>query len=159
MGLTMLFHAKLPLGLWVDAFLTIMYLINRLPSTVLKMESPFFMLFKQYAEYRSLWIFGYQCFPYFRDYGKNKFSPKGYPCFFIGYSSLHKGYRCLHPSTKRVYISCHVIFNENCFPYANFLVKKNHLQIPIEMVLFSTSDACCETSKVDHQTKFWKENT
>ena len=48
MGLTMLFHAKLPLSLWVGAFLTNVYLINRLPSMVLKMESPFFMLFKQY---------------------------------------------------------------------------------------------------------------
>lgn len=159
MGLTMLFNAKLPLSLWVDAFLTAVYLINRLPSTVLKMESPFFMLFKQYPEYRSLRIFGCQCFPYLRDYGKNKFSPKTYPCVFIGYSSLHKGYRCLHPSTKRVYISRHVIFNENCFPYDNSLVKENHLQIPIEMVSFSTSDASCETSKIDHQTKSWKENT
>ena len=58
MGLTMLFNAKLPLSLWVDAFLTAVYLINRLPSTVLKMESPFFMLFEQYPEYRSLRIFG-----------------------------------------------------------------------------------------------------
>ena len=48
MGLTMLFNDKLPLILWINAFLTTVYLINRLPSTVLKMESPFFMLFKQY---------------------------------------------------------------------------------------------------------------
>ena len=127
MSLTMLFNAKLPLSLWVDAFHTIVYLINQLPSMVLKMESPFFMLFKQYPEYKSLRIFGCQCFPYLWDYGKNKFSPKTSPCVFIGYSSLHKGYRCLHPSTKRVYISHHVIFNENCFPYDNSLVKKSHL--------------------------------
>ena len=37
MGLTMLFNAKLPLSLWVDAFHTVVYLINRLPSMVLKM--------------------------------------------------------------------------------------------------------------------------
>ena len=48
MSLTMIFNAKLPLSLWVDAFHTIVYLINQLPSMVLKMESPFFMLFKQY---------------------------------------------------------------------------------------------------------------
>ena len=45
------------------------------------------------------------------------------------------------------------------FPYANFLVKKNHLQIPIERVSFLTSDAYCETSKINHQTKSLKENT
>ena len=48
MGLTMFFHAKLPLSLWVDTFLTVVYLINQLPCTMLKMESLFFMLFKQY---------------------------------------------------------------------------------------------------------------
>ena len=155
----MIFHAKLPLGLWVDAFLIVLCLINRLPSTVLKMECPLFMLSKQYLEYKSLRIFGFRCFPYLRDYKKNKLSPKTYPCVFIGYISLHKGYRCLHPSTKRFYISHQVIFNENCFPYANSLVQKNHLQIPIEMVSFSTLYVWCETSKIDQQTKSWKKNT
>ncbi|KAH0639560.1 hypothetical protein KY290_036824 [Solanum tuberosum] len=27
----------------------------------------------------------------------NKFQPKTFPCVFIGYSSLHKGYRCYNP--------------------------------------------------------------
>ena len=58
-----------------------------------------------------------------------------------------------------VFLSHHVIFNENCFPYANSLVKENHFQISIEMLSFSTLDASCETSKIDHQTKSWNENT
>jgi len=36
---------------------------------------------------------------------------------FLGYSPLHKGYRCLDTNTHRVYISRHVVFNENDFPY------------------------------------------
>ena len=154
MGLTIFFHAKLPLSLWVDAFLTATYLINWLPSTVLKMESPLFMFFKQYLAYRSLRILCYQCFPYLKDYRKSKFSPKTYPCvFFYIYSSLHKGLRCSHPSTKRVYISRHLIFNENCFPYANFLVKKNHLHIPTKIASFLTLDAWCETLRINQQAK------
>ena len=35
MGLTMLFNAKLSLSLWVDTFLTVVYLINQLPCTML----------------------------------------------------------------------------------------------------------------------------
>lgn len=42
-----------------------------------------------------------------------------YCCVFIGYSSQHKGYRCLHPSTRRVYISRHVLLNESKFPFEN----------------------------------------
>ena len=39
-------------------------------------------------------------------------------CIFIGYSSNHKGSQCLH-SSRRVYISNHVVFNEKSFPYVH----------------------------------------
>jgi hypothetical protein len=37
---------------------------------------------------------------------------------FIGYSGLHKGYKCLHIPTGRVYISRDVIFDEHAFPFS-----------------------------------------
>jgi hypothetical protein len=37
-------------------------------------------------------------------------------CIFIDYSSNYQGYRCLDPSTKRVYLSHHVVFDEGTFP-------------------------------------------
>jgi hypothetical protein len=37
-------------------------------------------------------------------------------CLFLGYSPLHKGYKCLHLPSNRVYISRDVVFNENSFP-------------------------------------------
>lgn len=40
-------------------------------------------------------------------------------CAFLGYSSLHKGYKCLDISTGCVYISRDVIFDENIFPFAD----------------------------------------
>lgn len=36
---------------------------------------------------------------------------------FLGYSTIHKGYRSFDPSASRLYISRHVIFYENCFPF------------------------------------------
>lgn len=84
---------------------------------------------------------------------------KTYPCVFIRYSLLHKGYRCLYPSTEGVHISRHVVFNEIFFPYANLFVKENHLHIPIEMVSLLTLDTWCETRKTNQQNKLWKENT
>ena len=45
-ALTMMFHANIPLFLWTEIFLTVVYLINRLPLSTLSNESPYFKLFK-----------------------------------------------------------------------------------------------------------------
>ena len=37
----------------------------------------------------------------------------------MGYSLLHKGYKCLHSSTGRIYISRDVIFKKTHFPFLN----------------------------------------
>lgn len=91
-GLTLLFHAKLPLFTWSETFLTVVFLINRLPSLVLK-NTPFHKIHGTHPHDNSLKVFGFKCFPYIK--GSNKFSLKISPCVFIGYRSLHKGYRSL----------------------------------------------------------------
>ncbi|KAD5316887.1 hypothetical protein E3N88_16833 [Mikania micrantha] len=43
----------------------------------------------------------------------------------IGYSTQFKGYKCLDPITSRVYITCHVRFDEIFFPFAGIGHSKN----------------------------------
>jgi hypothetical protein len=38
---------------------------------------------------------------------------------FLGYSPIHKGFKCLDIPTGHVYISRDVIFDKNVFPFAN----------------------------------------
>jgi len=117
-GLALLAHASMPLKFWEDAFIAATYLINRTPSRVINFETPLERLFHQKPDYSSLRIFGCACWPNLRPYNAHKFQFRSTRCVFLGYSPLHKGFKCLDPSTGRVYISRDVTFDENIFPFA-----------------------------------------
>ena len=125
LGLTLLAQAQLPFKFWWDAFHTAVYHINRLPSHVLKLLTPYEKIFKHKHDYDFLRCFGCACYPYLRDYNKHKFAYHSSKCIFIGYSSSHKGYKCLH-SSGRVYVARHVTFDESIFPYATESIFYNH---------------------------------
>jgi hypothetical protein len=58
-GLALLAHSSLPLHFWDEAFLTACYLINCMPTLVLKNETPLFRLLQVQPNYSFLRIFGY----------------------------------------------------------------------------------------------------
>jgi len=116
-GLTLLAQACLPNCYWVDAFLTSVYLINRLPTKVLNNITPYFVLHKTMSRYSDLRTFGCACYPYRRPYEKHKLAFRSKQCIFLGYSNQQKGYRCLDFATGRVFISRHVVFDEDIFPH------------------------------------------
>jgi hypothetical protein len=117
MGRTMLLAASLPHKFWAEALCTAVYIINRLPTPVLKWASPFQILFGRAPDYMFLRTFGCACFPYLGDYATNKLQPRSLSCVFLGCSDKYKGYRCFHPPTGRVYLARHVTFNEDDFPF------------------------------------------
>ena len=91
-----------------------MYIINRLPTPVLTYKSPFAKLYNKESDYRVLRVFGCKCYPLLRPYGLSKLEYRSKPCIFLGYS--HAGYKCLDLDSNKVYLSCHVVFDENSFP-------------------------------------------
>jgi len=117
--LALLAASSLPKKFWDEACLTSCYLINRLPTPLLKNLSPFEKLFSQVPDYKFLKVFGCACFPNLRAYNSHKFSLRSKPCVFLGYSTLHKGYKCYHSETGRIYVSRDVIFHEDVFPFSN----------------------------------------
>lgn len=123
----MLFHSHVPLHLWVEALFAACFITNLLPSSVLKNQSPFEVLFNQKPNYSMLRVFGSACYMCLRPITSHKFEPMSLQCVFLGYHTQYKGYRCLYPPTGQVYISRHVLFDETCFPftqqYKSFIPK------------------------------------
>ena len=87
------------------------------------MKTPIEVLLNEQPDYTFLKVFGCACWPHLRPYNKRKLEFRSKKCVFLGYSSLHKGYKCLHVPTNRVYISRDVVFDEHVFPFANLPVS------------------------------------
>lgn len=116
-GLTLLTHAYMPKKYWTYALSTATYLINRLPTPVLDMDTPVHKLFGTHPNYTKIRVFGSLCFPWLRPYTSHKLEDRSTPCAFIGYSQTQSAYLCLEPNTGRVYVSRHVRFDEKVFPF------------------------------------------
>lgn len=89
-------------------------------------------LFKHKIDYAFLRVFGCACCPLLRPYNKNKLQFRSQECIFLGYSPMHKGYKCLS-SDDRIYISKYVVFNEAKFPYCDMFPPTpipNHKHCP-----------------------------
>jgi histone deacetylase 1/2 len=116
----------MPLKFWDHAFLTATYLINRLPFSTLDNKSPYFLLNTQIPDYKFLKNFGCACFPFLRPYSAHKMNFHSKECIFLGYSTSHKGYKCLD-SDGRIFLSKDVLFNEARYPYSELFPLDTHI--------------------------------
>ena len=129
----------MPLKFWDEAFLAATYLINRIPSKVINNSTPLELLFGQKPDYSFLRIFGCECWPNLRPYNSRKLQFRSKQCAFLGYSNLHKGFKCLDISTGRVYISRDVVFDEGVFPFASLHKNAGARLRPETLLLPNTS--------------------
>jgi hypothetical protein len=134
------------LKFWDEAFLTATYLINMLPSPVLKNDTPVHRLLGTQPNYSSLRVFGCACWPNLRPYNKCKLAFRSKQCVFLGYSPRQKGVKCLDVATGRVYISRDVVFDEAMFPFkhlhpnAGALLRKQILLLDPSLHNFHEGD-------------------
>ena len=85
---------------------------------MLGFQSPWEKMYSKAPSVHALKSFGCACYPFLRPYNKNKLQPRSTTCIFLGYPPLSKGYICLDPTSNKIYIACHVLFNETLFPLA-----------------------------------------
>jgi len=109
---SMMYHANVPKRFWGDAVQTACYLINRIPTKVLKNLSPFEVLNKSKPHIDHLRVFGCLCYVWVPGEQRNKLEAKSTKAMLIGYSVTQKGYKCYDPATRRVLVSRDVKFIE-----------------------------------------------
>ena len=120
--------------LFGQAVLTTSYLINRMPTRVLKYNTPlncfkrFFPLSRIYSDL-PLKVFGCIAFVHVPNNTQTKLDPRAEKCVFIGYASNKKGYKCYNPQTRKIYVSMDVLFFEN-----KAYFNKNSLQWENEVI-------------------------
>nr|XP_009799322.1 PREDICTED: uncharacterized protein LOC104245419 [Nicotiana sylvestris]XP_016488385.1 PREDICTED: uncharacterized protein LOC107808383 [Nicotiana tabacum] len=108
------FQASVPLRFWGECVNTVVYIINRLPSTILHKKSPFEIIFGHSPSLQHMRVFG--CLGYVATVRRpDKFAPRAYPTVFLGYSTTQKGYRMFGLHTKDFHISRDVVFKEDVF--------------------------------------------
>jgi hypothetical protein len=118
MGLALFATATMLLKYWDQAFLVATYLINHTPTKLLDFDTPIHHLLGATLDYTSLRVFGCACWLNLCPYNKHKLQFQSTRCVFVGYSSMHKGFKCLDISFGHVYIYRDVVFDETCYPFA-----------------------------------------
>ena len=113
-----MFSTNVPKYLWGEAVLTASFLINRMPTRILKYKTPlecFKQIFPQSRIHSELplKVFGCTAYVHIPSKFRSKLDPRAEKCVFIGYAPNKKGYKCYNPQTKKIFISMDVIFLEN----------------------------------------------
>lgn len=107
----------MPLKFWSYSVLLAAFIINRLPTVVLKWRSPYEVLFNKSVDYSRLKPFG--CLAYAANTcpHKSKFAERASKCVFLGYVTGQKGYQLYDIESGQIFVSRDVVFFDSIFPF------------------------------------------
>lgn len=111
-----MFQSGVPHKFWGDCVLTAVYLINKLPSSVLLGRSPYELLHKKSVVLDHLKVFGCLCFAIMLPRG-DKFALRARKAVFLGYMDTQKGYKMFDTDSGTFLVSRDVVFHETIFPF------------------------------------------
>ena len=120
---SLLIGADVPRSSWDVALQTATYLINLMSSKVLNFLTPLQVL-ATFLPLPSVLVlpprvFGCVTFVHLHKNQRTKLDPCALRCVFMGYGLHQKGYRCYHPSSRRMYTTMDVTFSESEMYYSS----------------------------------------
>jgi hypothetical protein len=89
---SLLFQMNVPERFLSEAILTVVHLINRLSSPILKNKSSIEILENRKVQLDHLRVFGCTCFVHKKRH--DKLDKNAFKALFLGYFSRQKGYKC-----------------------------------------------------------------
>ena len=81
----LLLSTKVPAPFWGEAAPHVIHAINRIPSPVIQIQTPYERLFGSPPNYHLLRSFGSACFILLQPHEYNKLEPRSRLCCFLGY--------------------------------------------------------------------------
>jgi hypothetical protein len=109
---TMIHDQDLPMCLWAEATMTIVYVQNRLPHSALGFKTPEEMFTRKKLEVSHLKIFGCPVFIHIPKEKRNKLEPFRKKGIFMGYCEVSKAFRIYIPGHRHIEISRDMTFDE-----------------------------------------------
>lgn len=113
---SLLFQSCCPLEFWSDCILTVIFLINRTPSSVLNGKSPFEIVYGKLPNYSLFKSLGCLCFATKLNVS-DKFGSRAEKCVFLGYADTKKAYKLYALDSGSIFFSRDVQFYENVFSF------------------------------------------
>ena len=109
---SMLTHAKLSKMFWAEVLMTVVYVINKSPSTPLDEDIPQRVWIGKDTSYQHLRVSGYRAYVHIAKDQRDKLEPKTRPCIFLGYYDDEFGYRLWNLADKKVIRNRDIVFME-----------------------------------------------
>jgi hypothetical protein len=110
---TMIHDQDLPMCLWVEAAMAVVYQQNRLSHSALGLKTSEEMFTAKKPEVSHLKIFGCPVFIHIPKEKRNKLEPSGKKGIFVGYCEVSKAFRIYIPGHRHIEISRNVTFDED----------------------------------------------
>jgi hypothetical protein len=137
-AVAMLLSAKVSFHLWSYAMKTAVYLWNRMSNQALHQRStPYFEIYGTKPNVSNLRTFGCEIYAHLPDNKRPSFGPKAVKGIFIGYDEQSLSYLYYHKTTRSIYKTGHIRFNEDLSIAPDLLPEE---VFPIEDLLNPASD-------------------